>query len=50
MRLEADTLAGNKAMIRVAEKAGFKREGVRKRRIKINGNYEDEVLLGMILI
>jgi putative acetyltransferase len=49
LRLEADTLAKNKAMIRVAEKAGFKREGVRKMRKKMNGKYEDEVLFAMIL-
>jgi RimJ/RimL family protein N-acetyltransferase len=49
LRLEADTLARNKAMIRVAEKAGFWREEVRKMRVKMNGKYEDEVLFAMIL-
>jgi len=48
-RLEADTLAKNKAMIKMAEKVGFRLEGLRKMRIKMNKSYEDEALLGMIL-
>ena len=47
-RLEAETLASNKAMLRIAEKVAFKVEGIRKMRIKKNRRYEDEVLLGMI--
>jgi RimJ/RimL family protein N-acetyltransferase len=34
LRLEADTLAKNKAMLRIAEKVGFKLEGIRRTRIK----------------
>lgn len=49
MRLEADTLLENKAMIRIAEKLGFKLEGVRKMRIKMNKGYKDEALLGLLL-
>ena len=49
LRLEADTLAKNKAMIRIAEKAGFKLEGGRTERVKMNESYEDETLLGIIL-
>lgn len=49
VRLEADTLAKNKAMRRIAEKVGFKPEGVRKKRFKMNGRYEDEALLALIL-
>jgi len=49
LRLEADTLAKNKAMIRIAEKVGFKLEGVRRKRIKIGKVYGDEALLGLIL-
>ena len=49
LRIEAETLATNKSMIRIAEKTGFKIEGVRKMRIKKNGKYEDEVILGIIL-
>jgi len=41
-RLEADTLAHNKAMVRIAEKTGFRLEGIRKRRIKKNNTYFDE--------
>lgn len=48
-RLEADTLVNNKPMIKIAEKAGFKLEGVRKRRIKKNGKYSDEALLAITL-
>jgi len=49
LKLEADTLAKNKAMLRIAEKVGFKREGIRKIRIKMGERYEDEALLGMVL-
>ena len=49
LRLEADTLAKNKAMLRIAEKVGFKLEGIRRRRISMNGRYEDEAMLGMFL-
>jgi len=49
LRLEVETLASNKAMIRIAEKAGFKIKGVVKMRINKDGKYEDEVLMGIIL-
>jgi RimJ/RimL family protein N-acetyltransferase len=49
LRLEADTLAKNKAMVRVAEKLGFTVEGIRKMRIQRNKKFEDEVLLGMLM-
>jgi len=49
LRLEAETMAKNKAMIRIAEKVGFKIEGTMEMRIKKNEKYEDEALLGMIL-
>ena len=49
VRLEADTLTKNKAMRRIAEKAGFELEGIRKKRYKKNGRYEDEALLALIL-
>jgi RimJ/RimL family protein N-acetyltransferase len=48
LRLEIETLASNKAMIRIAEKAGFKIEGVMKMRINKDGKYEDEVLMGTV--
>lgn len=48
-RLEADTLATNVAMRKIAQKAGFKLEGVRKMRIRKNGQYLDEALMAIIL-
>jgi len=48
-RLEACTLANNKPMIRIAEKAGFRLEAVRKGRIKKSGKYLDETLSAMSL-
>jgi len=49
MKLEAETLFSNKAMIRIAEKVGFKVEGVRKQLIKKSGKREDIALLSMLL-
>jgi RimJ/RimL family protein N-acetyltransferase len=49
LRLELETLASNKAMIKIAEKAGFKIEGIMKMRIKKDGKCEDEVLMGIVL-
>ncbi len=43
-RLEADTLAQNKAMMRIAQKAGFKLEGIRQGHIKRKDTYFDEAL------
>lgn len=48
-RLEVDTLVSNKPMIRIAQKAGFRLEAVRKMRIKRNGKYLDEALLAITL-
>jgi len=50
IRLEADTLAKNKAMRRIAEKLGFKLEGIRRMRVKMNKEYEDEALLALVLM
>ncbi|NIO36579.1 GNAT family N-acetyltransferase [Candidatus Bathyarchaeota archaeon] len=49
IRLEADTLAKNRAMIKLAEKSGFQLEGIRKMRFDMNGEYEDEALLALLL-
>lgn len=49
IRLEADTLAKNKAMRKLAEKLSFKLEGLRKMRFNMNGRYEDEALLALFL-
>ena len=48
-RLEADTLAQNKAMMRIAGKAGFTLEGIRRGRIKRGENCFDKALLGINL-
>ena len=40
-RLEADIQPGNKASLRLAEKAGFRREGYSPAFIKINGAWRD---------
>ncbi len=48
-RLEIETLSDNVGMIRVAEKLGFKLEGLREKRVYKKGTYFDEVLYAMLL-
>lgn len=48
-RLEIETLAENTAMRRVAVKAGFKLERIRKDRILKDGSYHDEAAYFMLL-
>ncbi len=43
-RLEAACLPHNAASIRVLEKAGFQREGLARRYLRINGSWQDHVL------
>jgi [ribosomal protein S5]-alanine N-acetyltransferase len=47
-RLEAATMPGNAASIRVLERNGFRREGIAQRLLKINGTWEDHVLHALI--
>jgi RimJ/RimL family protein N-acetyltransferase len=47
-RLQVDTLAGNTAMIRAASRAGFVPEGRLRRAAWVNGDFADEVILGML--
>ena len=47
-RLQVDTLASNTAMIRAAERAGFVHEGTLRRAAWVNGEFADEVLLGLL--
>lgn len=47
-RLQAETLADNPAMIAVATRAGFVREGSLRRAAWVNGRFADEVILGML--
>ena len=46
-RLEAASMPANAASQRVLEKAGFKREGLAKRYLKINGRWEDHYIYGL---
>ena len=47
-RLQVDTLASNAAMIRAAERAGFTLEGTLRRAGWVNGDFADEVILGLL--
>jgi len=47
-RLEADTLANNIAMRCILEKVGFKLEGIRRRRVKLDGKYHDEACFAIL--
>ena len=47
-RLQVDTLASNTAMIRTASRAGFVQEGRLRRSAWVNGDFADEVILGML--
>jgi len=48
-RLEADTLAENKAMRRTAGKAGFQLEGLRRKAMNMHGQFKDEALYALLL-
>ena len=47
-RLEAACIPGNERSIRVLEKTGFKREGLLKSYLKINGEWQDHLLFARI--
>ena len=47
-RLQVDTLASNTAMIRAAARAGFVPEGRLRGAAWVNGDFADEVILGML--
>ncbi|HET9080367.1 MAG TPA: GNAT family protein [Trebonia sp.] len=47
-RLQAETLADNAAMIQAASRAGFRREGTLRRSAWVNGDFADEVVLGLL--
>jgi RimJ/RimL family protein N-acetyltransferase len=47
-RLQVDTLADNTAMIRAANQAGFVLEGTLRRAAWVNGEFLDEVILGLL--
>ena len=47
-RLQAETLADNNAMIAAASRAGFTLEGTLRRSTWVNGDFADEVILGLL--
>ena len=47
-RLQVDTLASNAAMISAAVRAGFAREGTLRGADWVNGEFVDEVILGLL--
>jgi RimJ/RimL family protein N-acetyltransferase len=47
-RLQVDTLASNTAMLRAASRAGFVPEGRLRRAAWVNGDFADEVILGLL--
>ncbi len=47
-RLEAASMPGNLASIRVLEKCGFQKEGIARRYLCINGRWEDHILYGYL--
>lgn len=49
VRLEIETRSDNYAMRHVAEKAGFKLEKIRQKRIRKNGSYYDEASYYLLL-
>jgi RimJ/RimL family protein N-acetyltransferase len=49
-RLQAETLSTNNAMIRAANRAGFTREGTLRRAAWVDGEFADEVILGLLAV
>lgn len=47
-RLEIEADVDNVASIRIAEKCGFKREGIKKQSAYVNGRYRDNLLLALL--
>lgn len=47
-RLEAGVMPHNLGSIRVLEKAGFHKEGIAKKNVKINGTWQDHQVLAII--
>lgn len=43
-RIEIMVIPGNKASIRVATKSGYRREGLLKKRMRLNNSYRDGIL------
>lgn len=47
-RLELEVYSHNIRGIKAYEKAGFKKEGTLRQSLYLNGNYSDEILMGML--
>ncbi|MFB4166860.1 GNAT family N-acetyltransferase [Virgibacillus sp. JSM 102003] len=47
-RIEAGVMPHNAGSIRVLEKSGFHKEGIAKKNVKINGQWEDHQVLAII--
>jgi len=47
-RVQANIIPGNRASIRIAEKAGFRYEGLAKAYLKINGQWQDHAMYAKI--
>ncbi len=47
-RLQLETLVENAPMIRVATYNGFRREGIRRHAAWVDGDYADELTLGLL--
>jgi RimJ/RimL family protein N-acetyltransferase len=47
-RLQVETLADNAAMINAAKRAGFVQEAMLRRSAWVNGEFTDEVILGLL--
>jgi aminoglycoside 6'-N-acetyltransferase len=48
VRIEAETLTENTASQRALEKAGFKKEGIRRKSSYVRGEWHDDVLYGIL--
>jgi RimJ/RimL family protein N-acetyltransferase len=48
-RLEADILAHNKAAVGLFKKGGFKLEGTRKKRVRVDEEYYDEACYALLI-
>ena len=48
-RLELEVSEKNKGAISLYQKIGFEIEGVKRRAFLVNGNYEDELIMGKII-
>lgn len=48
-RIELEVFASNTRAIALYESLGFRREGLKRRARKLDGEYEDDVLMGIII-